>query len=58
VTAHDLLYSFGGFIGVVKGDGADVVVKDVGLDNTVEELAADETEFAVDGGSGATSVGP
>ena len=34
------------------------MVEDVGLDNAVEELAADEAEFAVDGGSGAAGEVP
>ena len=58
MAAHDRLDGFGGFIGVVKGNGGDIMVKDVGFDNAVEELAANETEFAIDGCGGATSVSP
>lgn len=58
VTAHDGLDGLGGFVGVVEGDGADVVVEHVGFDDAMEELAADEAEFAVDGGCGAARVGP
>jgi hypothetical protein len=36
VAAHDGLDGLGGFVGVVEGDGADVVVEDVGFDDTVE----------------------
>ena len=58
VLAHDGLDGLGGLVGVVEGDGGDVVVQDVGLDDAVEYLAADEAEFAVDGGSGAASEVP
>lgn len=43
---------------MVEGDGADVVVQDVGLNDAVEEVAADETELAVNGRGGTTSEGP
>lgn len=58
VLAHDRLDGLGGFVGVVEGDGGDVVVEDVGLDDAVEDLAADEAEFAVDGGGGAAGEVP
>lgn len=58
MLAHNLLDGLGGFIGVVEGDGADIVVKNVGLDDTVEELSADESEFSVDGCGGSTGVCP
>jgi hypothetical protein len=58
VLAHDGLDGLGGLVGVVEGDGGDVVVEDVGLDDAVEDLAADETELAVNGGGGATSKVP
>lgn len=58
VLAHDGLDGLGGLVGVVEGNGGDVVVEDVGLDDAVEDLAADETEFAVNGGGGATSKVP
>lgn len=56
--SHDLLDGLGGFVCVVEGDGADVVVEDVGFDDAVEKLAADETEFTVDGSGGATGEVP
>lgn len=43
---------------MVEGDGADIVVQDVRLDDAVQQLAADETELAVNGGGGAAGVGP
>lgn len=58
VFAHNFLDSLASLIGMVKGDRADVVVEDVGLNDTVEERTSDETELAVDGGSGATSEVP
>lgn len=58
VGAHDALDGIGGLIGVVEGDVADIVVQDVGLNDTVEDVAADETEVTIDGGSGATGEVP
>ena len=58
MTAHDGLDGLGGLVGVVEGDGGDVVVKNVGLDDTVEEMTSDEAKLTVDGSSGTTSVGP
>jgi hypothetical protein len=58
VAAHNLLERLGGLIGIVEGDRGDVVVQNVGLDDTVEELAADEAELAIDGGGSATDVVP
>lgn len=58
MLAHDRLDGFGGLVGMVEGDGADVVVENVGLNNAVEEGAADETKFAVNGCSGTTNVVP
>jgi hypothetical protein len=58
VSAHHGFDGLGRFVGVVERDGGDVVVEDVGLDDAVEELAADEAEFAVDGCSGTAGVCP
>lgn len=58
VAAHDLLDGLAGFVGVVEGDGADIVVEDVGLDDSVEDVTADETKVTVDGGSGTTGKVP
>lgn len=58
MLAHDRLDGLGGFVGVVEGNSADVVVEDVGLNDAVEELAADETEFAVNGCGGAAGEVP
>lgn len=58
VTAHDRLDSLGGLVGVVEGDGAHVVMKNMGLDDAVEEVAADEAKLAIDGGGAATDVVP
>jgi len=58
MATHHFLDSLGGFIGVVEWDGADVVVKNVRLDNTVEELATNEAEFTIDGCGCATDVVP
>ena len=58
MVAHDLLDSLGGLIGVVEGDERDKVVEHVGLDDSVHEVAADETELAIDGRGSATGIVP
>lgn len=58
VTAHDRLDGLGGLVGVVEGNGADVVVQNVGLDDTVQQVAADEAKLTVNGCSGALDKGP
>ena len=58
VATHDWLDGLGGFIGVVEGDGADVVVEDMGFDDAVEESAANKAELAVNGCGGATDIVP
>ena len=58
VLAHDRLDSLAGLVGVVEGYRADVVVQDMGLDDAVEEGAADEAELTIDGGGGAAHVVP
>lgn len=57
VAAHDGLDGLGGLVRVVEGNGAHVVVQHVGLNDTVEQVAADEAELAVNrGGSTADKV--
>ena len=58
VLSHDALDGLAGLIGVVEGDVADVVVQHVGLDDTVEDVAADEAKVTVNGGSSATGEVP
>lgn len=58
VLAHDGLDGLGSLVGVVEGNGGDVVVEDVGLDDAVEDLAADEAELAVNGCGGTTGEVP
>ena len=58
VTTHNRPNCLGRFIGVVEGDGADVVVEDVGLDDTMQELATDETKFTINRSGCTTSVVP
>lgn len=58
VLAHDLLDGLGGLVGVVEGDGADVVMEDMGLDDAVQEVAADEAELAVNSRGGTTDKVP
>ncbi len=58
MTTHDRLDGFGCLVCVVEGNGADVVVEDMGFNDTVEESAADETELTIDGCSGSTNIVP
>jgi len=58
VAAHDRLDSLGSLASVVEGNGADVVVQDVRLDDVVEEVGTNRPEVAVDSRSGTTSEGP
>lgn len=58
MLAHDWLDSLGCLISVVERNGADVVVKNVGLDDTVEKSSSDETKFTIDGCCGTTDVVP
>jgi hypothetical protein len=43
---------------VVEWNRADIVVEDVGLDDTVQELAANEAELAIDSGCCTTGIVP
>ena len=58
VLAHDGTDGVAGLVGVVKGNGANVVVEDVRLDNAVQQLAADEAHLAVNGSGGTADVVP
>ena len=58
MLSHDWLDRLGCLIGVVEGDRANVVVKNMGLDDAMKEGPADETKFAIDCRSGTASVGP
>ena len=55
---HHFLDGFARFVGVVEGNGANIVVQDVGFDNSVEDVTANESKVAVNGGSGTTSKVP
>lgn len=58
MLAHDWLDGFGGLIRVIERDGRDVVVKNVRLDDSMEEAATDEAELAIDGSRCATCEVP
>lgn len=58
VLPHDGLNRLGCFISVVKRDRADIVVKDMGLNDAVKEGSTDESEFPIDCCSSTSSVGP
>ena len=48
----------GGLLLLVEGDAGEEVVDDVGVDDAVEQVAADPAEVAVDGGQGTFDIGP
>lgn len=58
VPTHDGLNGLGGLVRVVEGDGADVVVQHMSLDNAVHQVAANEAKLSVDGGGGAAHEVP
>lgn len=58
VLAHNRLDRLGRLVGVVEGNGGDIVVQDVGFDDTVKKTASNEAELAIDRGSCSTRVGP
>jgi hypothetical protein len=58
VASHDGLDSLSCLVGVVEWDSANVVVKYVGFNDTVEKSAADETKLAVNSCGGTTDIVP
>lgn len=50
MLSHDWANGICGLVGVVERNGGNVVVQNVSLDDAVEEVAADEAKFTVDGG--------
>lgn len=58
MSAHDFLDSLRRLIGMVERDCADVVVKNMCLNDTVQELSTDKTEFSIDRCGGSSSVRP
>lgn len=58
VLAHDGADGIGGLVGVVKGNRGHVVVQDVGLDDAVQQVTADEAHLTIDGGGSATDKVP
>ena len=58
MPSHDGLDGLGGLLTVVEGHLGEVMVNDVGLNDIVHEVAADETEVTIDGCGGAAGEGP
>jgi len=58
VASHNRLDCLGRLVCVVEWNRADIVMEDVGLDDTVQELAADEAEFAIDCGCCTAGIVP
>jgi len=51
VFAHYVLDRLSRFIRIVKWNCADIVMKNMSLDDPVEEIATNEAKFTIDGGS-------
>lgn len=58
MLAHDRLDGLAGLVGVIEGNRANIVVQHVRLDDTVEERASNEAEFAVNSCGSTTNVVP
>jgi hypothetical protein len=58
MLAHDRLDGLSGLIGVVERNGGDIMVKNVGLNDAVEKLTSNETEFTVDSCGSSTGISP
>lgn len=58
MLAHDWLDGFGRFVSVIEWDGGHIVMEDVSFDYAMEQMSADETEFAVNRRRGPTSKIP
>ena len=58
VLSHHLFNSFGSLIGIVERNNRHVVMKNMGLDDAMEEGTTDETKLPINRCSGATSVCP
>ena len=55
---HDRLNGLGSLVGVVEGNGANIVVEHVRLDDAVQEGSANESEFSIYRGSCTTGICP
>lgn len=58
VLAQNLLNGLGGLVRVVEGDGGNEVVSNVGLNDAVKEVTANEAEFTVNSSGGSTNEIP
>lgn len=58
MLTHDWLDCARGFVGVIKWNGRDVVVEDMGFDDAVEQITTNPTKLTVDSRCGATSKIP
>jgi hypothetical protein len=58
VVAHNRLDSFGGLIGMIKWNSGDVMMQYVRLNDTMEQLAADEAKLAINCGGSTAGIRP
>jgi len=56
--AHHIFDSLGCFVCMIEWDGADIMMSDMRLNNTMKKMTTDEAKFAIDGGSCATGEAP
>ena len=58
MAAHDGFDRLRGFVGVIEGNGGNVMMEDVGFYDPMHQSTTDEPKFAVDGCGCATGVAP
>lgn len=58
MLTHNLLDGLGGLISIVEGDRGNEVMGNVGLNDAVEQVAADESKFTINGCRSTTNVVP
>ena len=58
MLTHNRFNGLSSLVSMVEGNCRDIVMEDMGFDDSVEERTTDETEFAIDCCSSAASEGP
>jgi hypothetical protein len=58
VASHDWFNGLSSFVGVIKWNGANIVVEDVSFNDAVEEGAANKSKFTINRCSCSTNVIP
>lgn len=58
MSSHNGADSIASLVGIIKWNGANVMVQDVGLDNAVKQVASNESELAINSSGGTTNEIP